>query len=296
VASASNQGPILPGVTLSNVRALQPSDYELSSDINGSFTLTRLSDGHQTQNLSDGAEVDGLTISLGSPPPEPGDRFLIQSVSQAAQQMSRVQDDPRALAAANPVTAAVVAGNTGTASIESLVIDAAPSQPYQALTLAFTDNAGNYEWRDGSGTALAGGQWQAGSPISYNGMELSLSGAPRSGDRIDLKPTTAYSASNGNALAMVSLGQRGVVDGASLADAYAAVLAGVGVRVQSANTAEQISTSVAAQAEQTLSSQTGVNLDEEAAKLIQFQQSYQAAAKVLQVAQKVFDTLLGIAN
>jgi len=53
---------------------------------------------------------------------------------------------------------------------------------------------------------------------------------------------------------------------------------------------------VAAQAEQTRSGQDGVNLDEEAARLIQYQQSYQAAAKVLQVAQSLFDTLLQTAG
>ena len=43
-------------------------------------------------------------------------------------------------------------------------------------------------------------------------------------------------------------------------------------------------------------SKSGVNLDEEAARLIQYQQGYQAAAKVLQVAQSVFDTLLQTAG
>ena len=42
------------------------------------------------------------------------------------------------------------------------------------------------------------------------------------------------------------------------------------------------------------SANSGVNLDEEAARLIQFQQSYQAAAKMLQVAQSLFDTLLQV--
>ena len=49
---------------------------------------------------------------------------------------------------------------------------------------------------------------------------------------------------------------------------------------------------MAGQAEQRAQSHAGVNLDEEAARLIQYQQSYQAAAKVLQVAQSLFDTLL----
>jgi flagellar hook-associated protein 1 FlgK len=94
----------------------------------------------------------------------------------------------------------------------------------------------------------------------------------------------------------VGLGTRPLLDGANLADAYAAVLSDVGVRVQSANSSADVSEAVAAQAKETLSSQTGVNLDEEAAKLIQYQQAYQAAAKILQVAQKIFDTVLGLAN
>ena len=49
---------------------------------------------------------------------------------------------------------------------------------------------------------------------------------------------------------------------------------------------------MAAQADATRSAKSGVNLDEEAARLIQYQQSYQAAAKILQIAQSVFDTLL----
>jgi flagellar hook-associated protein 1 FlgK len=53
---------------------------------------------------------------------------------------------------------------------------------------------------------------------------------------------------------------------------------------------------VSTQADATMGAKTGVNLDEEAARLIQFQQSYQAAAKVLEVAQKVFDTMLQISG
>jgi flagellar hook-associated protein 1 FlgK len=69
-------------------------------------------------------------------------------------------------------------------------------------------------------------------------------------------------------------------------------MADVGVRAQSAQSTAEMSTAVAEQTESSRSAQTGVNLDEEAARLIQYQQSYQAAAKVLQVAQAVFDTLL----
>jgi flagellar hook-associated protein 1 FlgK len=91
---------------------------------------------------------------------------------------------------------------------------------------------------------------------------------------------------------MMGLRDVTIVAGNTTSDAWANALSGVGVSVQSATASADISTAVSQQAEQQLNSETGVNLDEEAARLIQFQQSYQAAAKVLQVAQSLFDTLL----
>jgi len=111
---------------------------------------------------------------------------------------------------------------------------------------------------------------------------------------------------NGNALAFTRLAQAGIVAPAggagsnaasqSITDAYASALANIGVRVQGGKTAASISAAAASQAESTRANQAGVNLDEEAAKLIQYQQSYQAAAKILQVAQAIFDTMLQAAS
>ena len=64
------------------------------------------------------------------------------------------------------------------------------------------------------------------------------------------------------------------------------------MRVQGARSAAEMSGTVVQDATTRLANSTGVDLDEEAARLIQYQQSYQAAARVLQVAQSVFDTLL----
>jgi flagellar hook-associated protein 1 FlgK len=86
-----------------------------------------------------------------------------------------------------------------------------------------------------------------------------------------------------------------IAGGHPATDQWAMALSDVGVRVQSGDTASEISTAVSRQAELLRSADAGVNLDEEAARLIQFQQSYQAAAKVLQVAQSIFDSLLSTA-
>ena len=84
--------------------------------------------------------------------------------------------------------------------------------------------------------------------------------------------------------------------GVSATDAYAGALATIGVRVQSASLAADQSAAIASDAKTAAEATSGVNLDEEAARLIQYQQSYQAAAKMLQIAQSVFDSLLQIGN
>ena len=87
-----------------------------------------------------------------------------------------------------------------------------------------------------------------------------------------------------------------VVPGSTMTDAYANAVADIGVRVESARAAADQSKAIANEVQNQITSISGVNLDEEASRLIQYQQSYQAAAKVLQVAQSLMDTLLQLAR
>lgn len=295
-------GNFLGSVTMSiaDETALQASEYGLAPDgaVPGQFTLTRLSDG-LVRSIASGETVDGLTITIAGA--AAGDRFLLQPVSRAAANMRRVLDDPRAIAAASPLQAERASTNTGSATVSSLLVVSPTADPQQSASISFTNASGTYDWelRDRSTNALlssGSGTWQPGQPIALNGFELRLDGVPAAGDAFSVSQTRYPAVSNGNALALAALRDATFVGGETLTDAYASVMAGVGVAVQGARTAAEVSSSVVTQAQERLSSQTGVNLDEEAARLIQFQQSYQAAAKVLQVAQSVFDTLLQAAG
>jgi len=215
--------------------------------------------------------------------------------------MRRVLADPRGLAAASPLQAERNVDNTGSATIASLRVVDSAADPQQTATIAFTSAAGAYDWslRDRTTNALVAsgsGVWQPGQPIALNGFELALDGVPAAGDQFTVSKTAFPLSNNGNALALAALRDQTFVGGETITDAYASAMAGVGVSVQSARTAANMSTAVAAQARERVTANVGVNLDEEAARLIQFQQSYQAAAKVLQVAQSVFDTLLQAAG
>jgi flagellar hook-associated protein 1 FlgK len=286
-------------MTIADESALQASEYTLEPDLAapGQYRLTRLSDG-LVRTVASGDTVDGLTITASAV--AANDRFLLQPVSRAAANLRRVLDDPRGLAAASPLQAERNAANTGTASVASLRVASATADPQQTASISFTA-AGAYNWelRDRTTNALlssGSATWQPGQPIALNGFELQLDGVPAAGDIFTVAQTLYPATSNGNALALAALRDERFVGGETITDAYASVMAGVGISVQSARTASEVSGSVATQARERLSSQTGVNLDEEAARLIQFQQSYQAAAKVLQVAQSVFDTLLQAAG
>ena len=84
-----------------------------------------------------------------------------------------------------------------------------------------------------------------------------------------------------------------IFDGATtLSDGFSTAMAQIGTRTQSAAYAAKLSDSIAKNLEGDRTAVSGVNLDEEAAKLLQYQQSYQAAAKLMTAAQQMFDTIL----
>ncbi len=289
-------------LTLVDASAAKASDYDLreSTTSPGSWQLTRLSDG-AVSTVNSGDVVDGIRIAINNA--QAGDRFLLQPVGRAAIGMQRLLSDPRDLAAASPLTATPASTNTGTASVGDLVVTATPL-PFagSSETITFTRvnppvNGNDYSYS--SSLTGASTPWRTGQPVvGANGFTLTMTGVPGDGDSLSVDPTpaSAVASNNGNARALLGLRDAALVDGETATDRWSHSLADVGVRVQTVQSSSDIATAVADQAEQSRSSQAGVNLDEEAARLIQFQQSYQAAAKVLQVAQSIFDTLLQTAG
>ena len=306
LAASGNTGTAVLSVTVSDSSKVQASDYSMSFD-GTNYSLTRNVDNttaggpYTAAQLATGVQVDGVTIQLTGGAAASGDRFLLQPVATAAQSMKSVLASTKGIAAASPFTGSVGVDNKGTATVDSLTAVSPSYNGALSADITFTSAAGAYSWSLSDGSTGTG-TWTAGTPISLNGFELNLSGVPANGDTISVVPTVSTSSNNGNALGFAKLGTTGIVsqngagggtaNGISITDAYASALASIGVRVQGGKTAATLSAAVSTQAETARANQAGVNLDEEAARLIQYQQSYQAAAKVLQAAQAVFDTLL----
>ena len=296
MALAHNRNTSVPpgAVTLTRVdpTALKASEYELEEDRAnpGTWKATRLSDGYEFTGLTGSGEViDGFSITFSSPPTS-GDSFLLKPVSTAGLGAKTALTSPKGIAAGIPLTASTPATNTGTMTIGQFEMVSTPT--VAPVTVAFTNNTGDYEIRDSGNAVLTSGTWDGLSPISYNGFSLVLKGVPKTGDTVAINPTTVPASSNGNALTFDNMASRAMIDGRTVTDAYAETLSEMGVRVQGASAAAETSNGVAQRNAEALSGETGVNLDEEAAHLIQYQQAYQAAAKMLQTAQAVMDTLM----
>ena len=134
-------------------------------------------------------------------------------------------------------------------------------------------------------------------------VKQDFSGRPESGDTFTVSFNQHGVSDNRNALKLADLQNRQVIGvdanikdiatGMSFSDDYGNSVERVGTLTAQARQDEIATDAVLQQAQDNRDSLSGVNLDEEAAKLIQFEQYYNASAQVIQVARSLFDTLLG---
>jgi len=300
IGSPQNTGSGAVSAVVADPQALVASDYELRVEATG-FSIVRLSDGVSTSVGSLPAELDGLTFQIDAAGLATGDRFRIRPFEAAARNLQTAITAPDQLAVASPVMVTPGTGNSGSLSVEKLYASQASANLGDPVTITF--NA------DGSFSATGLGpdnpppdnpgpppsyNFTPGQAIVLNGWNLTLRGTPTAGDSFSVgaSPVNSLGQNAGNAAGMLALRDVATFEGVSLSDGYVSLFSDLGTRVQGAQFAADFSASVASASEQARANVSGVNLDEEAARLLQFQQAYQASAKFLQIAQSTFDSLL----
>jgi flagellar hook-associated protein 1 FlgK len=292
--ATDNTGTAQFSAQITDGTALKASDYELSFD-GLDYTFKRLSDGVLQTFPSMPQVVDGLSVSLGTGTPAAGDRFVVRSASAFAAGTRALLTNPNTLAAAMPVASETGAANTGDLYAAALDLTAIGPNTGQTVTITFT-GPGTFDI-SGPGTGNPTGlAYTPGMQLSYNGWNLTLDGAPAAGDTLRVLATPNPASDNRNARAMQALGDTAFVDGAKVIDRYAELVGDVGTRTQSAGAAKDMSMRLYDDAERARSEMSGVNLDEEAARMLQYQQAYQAAAKVIATANEMFRALLDAAG
>ena len=295
-ASSSNTDATTASVSISNLGALTPDNYILAFN-KGAFTLTDTTTGGNVALTGAGTAASpltgaGLSIVL-SGTPAAGDQFLIQPTAQAASTIQVAITDPSQIAAAGAIQTSASDSNTGNATIAAgTVLDAANPDLLQTATIQFTspttfsvNGAGSFTYTSGAN-------------ITLNGWQTQITGTPATGDVFTVQSNAGGTGDNTNATAGANQQSQGVLDGGSvsISGAASALVTAVGTQAQQVNTAQTAQTAVNSAAQAAVQSTSGVNLDDEAANLLQWQQAYQASAQVLTTAESLFTTLIDSVN
>lgn len=316
-SNSANTGSGVLSAQIIDPSAITSSDYKVQYD-GSNFIVTRLSDQTAQTFSSLPQTIDGLTISQSSGTNNAGDSFVVRPTANAASSMSLAITDVNKLAAGGPVVASTLGtGNTGTGAISALKVDSNYASSPLTGTLNFTYNSGlpntlSLAPSTQAVTVTYGGvstTYPAGTPITYtSGATISvgstsfvLSGTPANGDQFNIAPSTSAGASdnrNGLLLAGLQTGGNVALIGSNSKNTYttafAQMVSSVGNKARELKVTGEAETKALEQATAAMQSESGVNLDEEATNLIRYQQAYQAAGKMMQIASDLFDVLLQI--
>lgn len=285
---------------------LSGADYLLGYD-GASWNLTD-PDGNAvsmsgTGTLADPFNVDGLNIMVGGVP-SAGDQFLIRPTVNGAEGIGMAITNVREIAAAAPVTMAEATNasglptNAGDAAFGYRGVDSGFALLAGAVTFTFNSATNTFNYTDGgavTGSIAYDPTTDSGSSYSVAGVNFVVTGTPANNDSIVIANTTSGSGDNGNALQLGALQTAFTVagDSVSFQDAYAQLVADIGTQTRQADISATAQLGLLRQAVQDRDALSGVNLDEEAANLVRFQQAYQAIAQVISAADTMFQTLLG---
>lgn len=292
-ANSANTGAATFTTAIADVGALKGPDIELRFSA-GIWSALRAGTGDPLAMTGAGTAaspllVEGVSIVVGGAPAN-GDRFILHPTSDAAAGLQVIQRDPSKIAAAAPLRAQVDPTNLGNAKPGAMQVTNATT--FASFTTARVDfiDATNYTI-DGVGPYT----YTPGQPINGAGWSMMLDGTPVAGDTFDLSRTPARSTDNSNARLLAGLDQRSLLDGGTvgLTTGLSRLTARVGSEAQHAGMNLEAQQALHAQVMAERDSVSGVNLDEEAADLLRYQQAYQAAAQVIATADTMFQTLLG---
>jgi flagellar hook-associated protein 1 len=291
---AGNTGNATLSASIVDVAALTTSDYRVSY-AGGNYTVTRVADATSSTFASLPQTIDGVRIALDAGAPANGDSFLVQPTRAAARGIAVALVDGAQIAAAAPVRTAPGLNNTGQGVIDGGVVNGPPPTDVnllQPVTITFTGPSTYNVTGTGTGNPT-GLTFVSGSPIAYNGWTVAIAGAPKVGDTFTVTANTGGISDNRNVSLLAKLQTGSSVGGtSSYQGAYSQIVAGVGSKTREVKVATAAQETLVRQSESAQQSMSGVNLDEEAANLIRYQQMYQANAKMIEIASKLFDSLL----
>lgn len=315
-------GPVPMSATITDATKLTASNYSVAFD-GTNYTVMRLPNGVPATSVTPALpapafpqtlNIDGMDFSFDAAAVA-GDTFLVRPTINGAAEMSVLIKDASKVAAAAPIIASVPGTNKGTGKITEGVVDAtyplAGNPLTGPVTLKFDSATGTLSGfpalqdvkvtlSNGTSTTYPAGTptipYSAGATVAFGGISVVMSGQPADTDVFVIAPNAGASRDNRNMRLIGDLQAKGILDGGKTTyqSSYAQLVGTVGNKAREVQVNAKATESLLVQATGAQQNVAGVNLDEEASNLLKYQQAYQAAGKVMQIASTLFDTLLSL--
>jgi flagellar hook-associated protein 1 FlgK len=295
-ASGTNTGNSNITATRGPLSQLTTDNYQLKMT-GGTWQLTDTTTGKNVPMSGAGTAASpfvaaGLSI-VAAGTANNGDSFTIQPTAGATAGLSVLLTSPSQIAAASLIQTNAGASNTGTGTVAGSLITSPSTWPGGTYTITF--GAGNSYQITSGASVITNGTYVAGAPISFLGAQVTLNGAPAQGDTFTVSPnSTANTGDNSNVFAAIDALSAATLNGGttSLTAVANNLVSQIGVQTQQAQSNASAQQSVNQSATDSRNNLSGVNLDEEAAKMVQYQQAYQACAQMIQVSGTMFNSLI----
>lgn len=274
---------------------------DLGAITTNDYVVTRTATGFTVRNQETGMPVnftwggdpgdpllfDGLSVTVGATAAE-GDQFVIHPTRDAIQGFGVAITDPARVAAAHPLRTAAAAANTGTGTISQAEVVTPNAALTDPVNIVFT-SATTYSVDGGPDQAFTPGD-----DIEVNGWRLQIGGAPATGDTFTVRSNAGAVGDNRNAFALADAMKAGVIESGtvSVAAALERMTGNLGLQTRAAQMSRDAEAVVNEGDIAARDAVSGVNLDEEAANMLRFQQAYAASAQIIAISGELFDTLI----
>ena len=312
-------------VHIRNIEQLSAGDLNMSYDgttldvTDSEGNIIRQFNAVEIADMATGTQYvlndTGIALAIDTNNLTAGDEFIIRPTRTGGIDIKRELDDPTLIAAAGNALEIGEVNNPNNIDLQLYEFTnssgAFAPLPDSSVDIQIDATASTYELFDSLGASISGPNAIPADQIISDatlGMRFKLSGVLAGGEQFTL--THADNTvipnqnkrfgvgDNTNMLSMLDFQSTRLLDGGtnSFAESYADVVTSVGVETKSREISRDSFDALLSGSEERLAGVQGVNLDEEAANLIQYQQSYSAAARIITVARETFQTLLQAAG
>ena len=294
---SGNAGSAAVVATRSSLGQLTTDNYKLQYT-GGAWQLTDLTTGQAIAMSGSGTgaspfQAAGMSLVVNGTP-SANDSFLISPTAAATAGLTMQLTSPSQVAAASRVQASAATTNSGTAVVGSVAVTNPTSYAGNSYTVTFSSPT-QYTVTNMTTGASTTGTYTTGTPITFGNQQLTLTGTPAANDSFTVSPNSAANTGdNSNVLAMISGLSAKALDGGTTSVSAAAtkLVTQIGVLTQQAQNNASAQQTVNQESTTARSNATGVNLDQQAADMLRYQQAYQAMAQVISMSNQMFTSLI----